>query len=206
MNTMAYRTTQPPFTLKFWEMSKKELKAYFEWFMAMIPERVGELADAVRHSPGFEDWRPDYTPDSLDALGEWFASQVETRPRTEEELQEIRDSSRVPVDIPREELTNRTFSLAMDVGMYLSQVLVRNHPELRWQQPLGGKTFVDYGQPVLVGSSPIPFNPVRLAVTLAYRFASESRTGGELREVYDIWSKKLFRKLDGGKPPRPGRR
>jgi hypothetical protein len=116
---MSYRTIQPPFTLKFRQMSKKELKEYFQWFQDVMPERLEELRKAVHTSPGFSGWRADYLPDSLDSLGDWFAVQVETRKRTEEELEEKRQDvahAAHPVEIPDWELTNRTFSLAMDIA------------------------------------------------------------------------------------------
>jgi hypothetical protein len=80
---MPYATIQPPFTLKLREMPKKELRRYYQWFMDVLPERINELAAAVRETPGFESWQPDFTPASLDALGQWFACQVETRSRTQ---------------------------------------------------------------------------------------------------------------------------
>lgn len=186
---MTYTTIQPPFTLKFREMSKKELKDYFAWFQNILPHRLDELASAVQKTPGFETWRADFTPESLGLLGEWFAAQVAMRPRTKDEIQEIKWNSAYPIDVPGEELTNRTFSLAMDVGMYLSQVFLKKHPTLRWDQPFGNKKFVDYGQPVLMEFGVVPFNPVRMLVTLAYGVASKSDSGKSLRELYDIWSK-----------------
>src|SRR6266851_6630039 len=151
---MAYQTIQPPFPLRFREMSKKELKDYFRWFVEVLPERISELTEAVRQSHGFETWQPDYAPASLDTLGNWFAVQAEARNRTQEELEAIKNRLVFPMDIPGEELTNRTFSLAMDVGMYFSQVLLKNHPSLHWEQPTDDKKFADYGQPVLVGFGP----------------------------------------------------
>ena len=76
---MPYATIQPPFTLKLREMPKKELHRYYQWFMDVLPQRVNELAEAVRQTPGFETWRADCTSGSLDGLGEWFAGQVEVR-------------------------------------------------------------------------------------------------------------------------------
>ncbi len=188
---MTYATIQPPFTLKFREMSKKELKDYFAWFQDILPQRLEELTSAVKQMPKFETWKADFTPASLDQLGEWFATQVETRPRTEEEIQEIQDRSSFPIEIPGEDLTNRTFSLAMDIGMYLSQVFLKNHPTVRWDQQFGNKKFVDYGQPVLVGFGAVPFNPVRMIVTLAYGVVSKRENGNGLRELYAIWSKMI---------------
>lgn len=185
---MSYATIQPPFTLKLREMSRRELKGYFAWFQRIMPQRLGELARAVEQTPAFEAWRADYTPASLDLLGEWFAIQVEVRRRTTAEMQEIRDSLHFPIEFSDGELTNRTFSLAMDTAMYLSQVLLKCHPALRWDQELGGKSNVDYGQPILVGFGSVPLNPVGLLVTLAYGVANKTRSGNRLRELYEIWA------------------
>ena len=172
-------------------MSKQELKDYFQWFFGVLPQRTQELAEAVKQTPGFETWQPNQTAASLERLGEWFSAQVEMRQRTPEERHEISNHSAYPIEVPGEELTNRTFSLAMDVGMYLSQVFQKNHPSLRWEQPLNNKHFADYGQPVLVGFGSVPFNPVAIAVTLAYGIASKNRTSKRLRELYDYWSKMI---------------
>lgn len=188
---MTYATIQPPFTLKFREMSKKELKDYFLWFMDVLPQRLNELANAVRETPGFEAWQADYTPASLDTLGEWFACQVETRNRTEDELQAIKDRLVFPMDIPGEELTNRTFSLAIDMGMYFSQVLLKNYPSLKWEQPLGNKKFADYGQPSLTGFGPVSVNPVRIGHVIGHGLADKTYNGRCLREAYDYWTQRV---------------
>jgi hypothetical protein len=185
---MSYQIIQPPFTLKFEEMSKKELKEYFDWFHEIIPERIAELCEAVRQSPGYEDWSPDYSRESLSLLGNWFQAHVETQSRTPEETEELTSQTKWRFPVGNSELTNRTFSLAMDVGIYLSQVFLRNHPHLKWDQPLRAKKFIDYGQPVLVGFGPAPFNPVRMVVTLAYGFAKKKGNGARLLEIYDYWS------------------
>jgi hypothetical protein len=152
---------------------------------------VKELANAVTQTPGFETWNPDFTPASLGRLGEWFVGQVEIRSRTQDELQAIYDRLVFPMDIPNEELTNRTFSLAMDIGMYFSQVLIKNHPSLTWVQPLESKRFADYGQPSLAGFGSLTLNPVRIAVTLAYGLARKSKTGKRLQEIYDYWAQRV---------------
>jgi hypothetical protein len=172
-------------------MSKQELKDYFRWFFDVLPQRLSELAQAVRQTTGFETWQADQSAQSLGDLGEWFAAQVETRQRTSEELQEIAAHSAYPIEISDEELTNRTFSLAVDLGMYFSQTLLKNYPTLRWEQPMKNKNFADYGQPVLVGFGPVPLNPVQIMVTLAYALVGKKQDGKQLRELYDIWSKLL---------------
>jgi hypothetical protein len=115
--------------------------------------------------------------------------QVETRPRTRDEIKEIEARASYPIEVIGNELTNRSFSFSMDTGMYLSRVFLTNHPSLRWNQVFGNKKFVDYGQPVLVEFVTAPFNPVRMLVTLAYGIASKKETASSLRDLYYVWSK-----------------
>jgi hypothetical protein len=188
---MPYEIIQPPFTLKFREMTNPELKEYYRWYLAMIKIRIGMLTEEVKQSTIFQAWRPDETPSSLDKLGEWFSAQIEVRQRTPDESHEIELRSRHSISIPKEELTNRTFSLAIDIGMYFSQVLIKNHPQVRWEQIFGNKKSIDYGQPVLVGFGAMPFNPVQMLVSQAYGLATKKKTGKCLRELYEIWSEMI---------------
>jgi len=198
---MPYDNIQPPFTLKFWDMSKSELREYFKWFMNVLPSRIAELARAVTETPGLEHWKPNNTADSLNSLGDWFATQVATRKRTAEELEAINNAPPFPIEASDRELTIRTFSLAMDVGMYFSQVMLANHPSLCWEQSLSSKNSINYGQPVVVWFGQVDMNPIRLIVTLAYGISRGKRTGNGLRELYDIWSENV-----GPKPKRETRK
>jgi hypothetical protein len=174
-------------SLNFSEMSKKELREYARWYHEVMPERLDILIHAVHATPGFETWQPDYTPSSLERLGEWYAGQVETRPRTQDEIDEIKSRLTFQIEIASYELTDRTYSLAYDVGMYLSQVFMKNHESLRWDQPLGSKRDINYGQPVLMGFGAVPFNTVGMLVTQASGIVTGHYTGKKLRELYDIW-------------------
>jgi hypothetical protein len=84
---MTYTLVTPPFSLRFKEMRIDDLRAYHDWFLRMVPTRASELSETVANSPGCESFHGDFSPDSLDALGDWLARQVQTRPRTEAELQ-----------------------------------------------------------------------------------------------------------------------
>jgi hypothetical protein len=186
---MNYQIIQPPFTsLIFKNMSRKELKDYNDWFHEIMPERIKILISAIQSTPGYESWRTDFSPESLNLLGEWFFSQTETRLRTQQEIAEIEGKLKYPLPVSGEELSNKTFSLAIDIGMYLSEVFLRNHEAIQWSQSFGNKKNVDYGQPVLNGFGASAFNPVHIMVTLAYGFARKSKTGKRLREIYDYWS------------------
>jgi hypothetical protein len=185
-----YQVIQPPFSLKFNEMTKDDVRQYFHWFMGIMPERLETLGRAVRDTPGYQDQVLDGSPQSLIALGAWFEFCVEARSRTKAELAEVQSRSKHPMGIVETELTDRTFSIAFDVAIYFVKAMVQAHPHLKWEQPLKDKRFIDYGQPVLVGLGPVPLNPVRLMINLAYGFASKSTPAGRLAEIFDIWSAK----------------
>ena len=191
---MKYEIIQPPFTLRFRTMSREEANDYFDWFMEQIPLRIKILEEAVQSTVGYEDWRADYTPESLERLGQWFYEHVETRKRTEREKETI--YSRAPewfrgVEIEDWELTDRTFSLAMDIGMYLSRVLQKNLPGLRWEMVTKPKNDADFQQPVLAGTGRLVLNPIWVLVTYAYGVARHSKGPERLREIYDIWANLL---------------
>jgi hypothetical protein len=186
---MKYTIIQPPFTLKFREMPKPELKSYFDWFMEMIPERIKILEKAVCDSSEYSSWHADYSPNSLKILGKWFVGQVETRTRTSEELSSLKSGLSFPMDVNNKELTNKTFSLAMDIGMYFSQVVLTNLPGTKWNQILKNVREADYGQPVIAGFGVVFLNPVRILVTLAYGIASKKQDGSRLHELYNTWEK-----------------
>jgi hypothetical protein len=189
---MNYLTIRPPFTLDFPSMSKRELADYRVWFLDVLPERIRILEEAVRTTPGHDQWRADETPGSLDILGEWLASQVETRVRTSEELaqqrEQVEPKFRETLPVQLWELTNRTYSLAMDGGMYLGQVMLRTHPaRLRWDQDLKDRRFADYGQVLIVGTGVVPMNTVRFLVAIAKNVVR--KTGKrDLRAIYELWS------------------
>jgi hypothetical protein len=187
---MTYAIIQPPFELTFKERSKEDLKNYWEWFHSALPERITELTRAVNRTPGFHAWKSDATPESLGLLGEWFRGQVETTQETMEESEEVKARLTFLAGLSEEELTIKTFSLAVDVGMYFGQVILKNVPGTRWDQPVRNKNFADYGQPVIMGCGTVPLNPVRIAVTLAYAFAANEQPANRLRALYDVWSAK----------------
>jgi hypothetical protein len=185
---MNYSIIQPPFTLKFRDMSADELKGYRRWFLEAIPSRVAELQGAVNSDPKLRDWKPDHNRASIEALGLWLSHQVETRPRTADEVSWIKGRTAFDFDVSDRELTNRTFSLAMDAGMYFGETLRSHHPHLEWDQPLRDKKFADFGQIVLIGFGLATLNPVRIAVTFCHGVAAGKQKANRFDEVYQYWS------------------
>ncbi|MBL8935912.1 MAG: hypothetical protein JNM69_15250 [Archangium sp.] len=186
-----YSIVDPPFTLEFTRMSKAELRAYAAWFHETDAERVAELVRIVRGTPGFEGWLPDETPESLDTLGRWFEGQVEMRPKTEDELANDRAllAGLGEQWVEPKTLTDRTASLAMDMGRYFARVMLKAVPEAKWSLRLTGPTKADYGQPTLIGLGPPPLNPVTVMIVTAKHIAAGR--SHELLELFAIWRDSL---------------
>ena len=99
---MTYQLISPPYSLDFVALTKQELKKYNEWFVAILPERLSILQSCVKASAGYGSWIGDFDPASLIELGNWFASQVATRDRTQSEVRAIEARLKFPMDVPHE--------------------------------------------------------------------------------------------------------
>ena len=84
-----YEILKPPTNNSYLnELNKKELKKYYDWYIALIPERLNLLAQIVKSTPGYSEWKMDFTPESLVKLGFWFYENIETRALSEKEIED----------------------------------------------------------------------------------------------------------------------
>lgn len=188
---MTYPLVAPPVAQPLSELPRKELLAYARWFLESIPARVDALRQVVRATPGREAWSADSSVESLAPLGLWFETQVEVRPRSPEELAEIRAGLRFPVDVSENTLTYRTLSIAFDIGMYFGLVILKNVPGTSWKQEFRGKkSNVDYGHVVIRGSGLAPLNPFDVVRMTALGVVDGRRA--ELPALYQIWREELL--------------
>jgi hypothetical protein len=212
---MTYEIIKTLSLAEFRKFSKKDCQAYKEWFFEIMPKRIEGLISAVHATPGFEHWNADYSPNSLDVLGEWFAQVAANREKSKEELEVAKyDVAAFQLSVTKKTwtqeelettkqqleflnfvgyeswlkpvLTERTKSIAFDVGLYLSQVFLKQYPQLTWSQNTTAKKDANYGQPVLMGFGKVPCNCMWKMEVLAYSLADKSKTGKRLRELYHI--------------------
>lgn len=187
-----YLMITPPFPLTFREMSKERAREYLRWFQEQIPERISILSRYIRFFPDFKTWEPNLQPSSLDTLGIWFFERVTTRKRSQDETEKI--YSNAPdwfrnIEIPDYDLTAQMFSLSIDIGMYVSQIMMKNNPDLRWELGAKPKNSINYQQPVIVGPGKLVFNPVHIVTTLAYGLVDRTYKAERLRELFELWTK-----------------
>jgi hypothetical protein len=186
--SMKYQLACVPRTAdEYRRLSLPELGNYYDWFLGSRQERMTALNWAILESSTLRDWNPDLSTDSVASAGQWFATQVEVRPRTIQEIKILRDTFLPGVGVSDFELTDRTFSLAFDLGVYFGESLRSAYPHLQWKQVLDDKLYVDYGQPVLGGFGRVPLNPFRIAVTFAYGVAGKKQRGDRFLELYLHW-------------------
>lgn len=184
-----FTTNYSPTTTAFSSMAKEDLDDFYRWFMINLPHCMEELMQLVRSTPEFESWNPDYSPDSLDVLGDWLATKAKKRELTQYGMTMLESRMPCPVGVPSWDLTEETKSLSVYVGMYYGQVALQNNPSLKWAQALQDKRMADFGQPVLAGPGTIPINPVRVANSFACGLVDGSKTGSNLRKAYEYWAK-----------------
>jgi len=185
-----YKLIQPPYKLNFKLMDKRQANEFSQWFASQIPERITELSQYVKSTPGFERWDADLSPDSLDDLGNWFFSHVQTRPRSKQEKEDIISNSPALfkyVEIPDYDISGLTVSICIDIGMYFCQMLMINVEGLRWDVITRSKNNIDFHMPVLRGNGKLVFNPIQLLTSFAYGAASGVRRAKDLKDLYETW-------------------
>jgi hypothetical protein len=190
---MEFTTNYSPTTMAFSLMAKDDLVQFRAWFMENLPYCIEELMQLVKTTPGYECWTPDYSPSSLDLLGEWFLAKAKKRSLTLEEIKMLKSGMANHVDIPLWDLTDETKTLAVYIGMYYGQVAIKCNSLLNWEQQLGSKKLADFGQPVVTGLGAVPINPVRIANSIACGLVDGTKTGSQLRKTYDFWSKLVIK-------------
>ncbi|HEX9709480.1 MAG TPA: hypothetical protein VGB42_05880 [Candidatus Thermoplasmatota archaeon] len=166
-------------------MAKRELREYNEWFHSMLEARLEALTRAVQGTPGFQAWKADRTPESLESLGRWFEKRVEQRKRTPEEMEELRKEIPNWIHVPDEDLTDATIATSMDVGIYFAMVVLETMQGTRWDVQLKDRRDFYYGQPIISGFGKDALNPLWVLETVAYSIANGKPA--DLRGLYNTY-------------------
>ncbi len=188
-----YNLFAPPMPFCYYELTRKQAKDYFDWFLAHIPSRLEQLRTALDWTGG-KAIPLDYTLTSLAGLGEWFQRQVEIRARTHAEQEE--EQSRMPAwfheYITEWTLTDQTISLCYDIGIYFGEMMRHRHPEVHWDMLYKPKNHADVNQPIIVPfPDQVPLNPLQIAVVIAYKVVDDKKAEVELPKTFQVWERLL---------------
>lgn len=120
-----------PYGFDFQNQDGWQLRAHSKWFFENKDHRLSELQN-VYHA--FCGEYLDFSPESLKGLSNFFSKAIDTEKLSEEEYAAKR--AKVPDDIPIDDydLTIRSRSLIVDVGIYMGEVMIRNHKNMCWEQ------------------------------------------------------------------------
>lgn len=124
-----YEVFDPGFAEPLRTVTRGQARTYFRRLMGEEPQRL----DMLRRLAAHEEIALDRTEGSLNDLEAWYRRNVELDP------------------VQQDELRGRWLSVAQDIALYLSQIILRNAPHLRWGLDTGGRTRMSYQRPVLVG-------------------------------------------------------
>ena len=189
MSLAGYRAIRPPFSTPFAEMTAREARAFFEWFVSEIPSRLSELRHALDQNGG-EGVPLDLTAESLEPLGRWLDGHVTMEPEDEARLATARASipSFIAAWIPDRRVTEETLSLCMDIAIYFGETMRRSNPGVEWSYVRKPKRAGDIHQPVLTPFECGDLNPFQVCRTVVAGVAYMGRSAEEeLPTFYHRW-------------------
>lgn len=174
-----------PIDYDFQSKSKKELKQYGEWFKENKNARLNELTTAVNNTKGFENWRTDYSTESLKELGAWLDKNVKTEKLSKEDYLVKRNSVPDYIKVDDWDLTTKTRSFLVDAGIYFGETLIINNKNLRWEQYFSRrKNDNDNGHMVIMDLE-VETNPIWNLYIIGLGFARGKEDKNSLFQLYD---------------------
>lgn len=188
---MKYSLINPPspihLDIDFRELPKPLLKEYFSWHMNAMEERLKILERAIQTSKGYEDWTSTYEVESLKRLGKWFVEQIYITPKSRELVEYERDMlHEMRIEPVHWEFTEETISLCFDVGLYLSNTLTTQLPDLKWIQPLRSINTPNYGEPV-ISNGKLNMDSWNIMHVIALKLIKPPYDTDIIYDIYHIW-------------------
>ncbi len=196
---MKYQLNNPEYLHRFdfATSTHQDAKNYFSWYIAQIPLRCPILEAAIQTTNQiFANWQANYTAESLKLLGKWFYQAAKWEPTSEEFRQNYLKKAQVNlpehlwsiIETPKFVLTQQTWSLIIDLGMYFGETLRQNTANVKWHLwTKGGKKDADYHQPILVNSAlKRTCNPQRLMRVMALHFCERTQSPERLYELFEL--------------------
>lgn len=180
----------------FFELTPKRAKEYFLWYEQQFSGRIAILWEYMKQErPEMEPF--DYSPESLIPLWEWYETKIKQVPMTAKEIeyQVSKHPKWIEEEIRKEMMkyTDETLSLALDISIYLGEIILKSYPNLYWGYRAKPKNEFSANRPVilkLVGKRTY-FNPSRIAFVLMIK-SSKAHDKSQLYDLYHYWESEYF--------------
>lgn len=174
--------------------NKNIIKPYENWFLENKEYRIKTLENYIRTFTGFESLQMDFSINSLAEIGRWLETSIKSEMMPEEEYEQLRSLYPPEIDIEKWDLTDLSYSILYDVGIYFGESIIHQFPNLKWMQYLStSKLNVDIGHMVIQTKyKNCPMNPIGLIRILGLKLIEKKENGNLLIELFNN-NEELFR-------------
>ena len=177
-----------PFGFDFHNRSRKELMIYSEWFYQNKEQRMFELNRAIQQFTG-KMWQQDYSINSLAELNLFLLNSIKSENLSKQELEEKKKRVPTYITIQDWDLTVKSRSLLVDVGIYWGEVIIYNNNSLHWEQFFSrNKNDNDYGHMVIMLKNSQRINPIWLMYIQGLKIIKGTVSQTFLNDLYSIWT------------------
>lgn len=167
-------------------------KKFKEWFMKYRESRLYQLYNLITNTKGFENWKMDFSMESLKILDSFLAQSIEKERRSDSEIEKRR--AIIPSvyfsSVYYYTFTDRCFSLMFDIGLYLGETFVIRNG-LYWEQynpksknVFSGSMIIPYRKQPKPGYS-FAMNPFLIVAVIMSRLSSNSAEENPLYTMYN---------------------
>jgi hypothetical protein len=181
-----------PIDYEFSTKTKDELKLYGVWFKENKDKRIAYLMEVVKSTQNFENWKADFTLESLKELGKWFSENTETTKISEEEYKIKRAQIPDYIELDDWDLSIKTRSFIVDVGIYFGEVFIKEHKNLKWKQYFSKiKRDINNGHMVISNFGKMELNPILVILSVGWGFARKTKGESSLYDLFKVWENYL---------------
>lgn len=213
---MNYEFMGTPFEFdEFENLSRKEARAYFKWYVGQIDSRMEILKAAVLEENPEVNF--DFSPESLIPVWKWYQKKIVFVRKPEEILSQETDrfqgwlvsqvmrAGKKYEDINMEflraiasehivetEISEETLGYAKDIAIYFSEVMRRNNEDvLYWTFIANAKRHVSFNKPVIMGFVSRVSLDASMVIRTLTRREQESKNENALFQSYNKWLNNL---------------
>ena len=132
-----------------YQYTKKELKGFYDWFMANLDNHLKQFSDTINSFDSDINWVNDFTPDSLIRVAQILYTYVKGVFISEEEYQRRVEAAHIVLkeSVMHVEMTHDERVLTFLLSVYIGEVIIRSYPNdnLKWELSKFTKSFAHCG-------------------------------------------------------------
>lgn len=181
-----------PIDFEFSTKPKEELKLYGVWFKENKVKRIANLLESVKATENFENWNADFTQNSIIELGKWFKENTQTTKLSEQEFKAKRAQVPDYIELDDWDLSIKTRSIIVDIGIYFGEVFINKYSQLKWKQHFSKiKRDVNNGHMIIPNFGKMELNPILVVLSVGWGFARKTKDENSLYDLFLVWEKYL---------------